>query len=228
MRQYVNEVRNDREVHEYFSLLIDKSSSSDTYANALEKLGSKLAQFVNPLIENSKKTVFSCSTEDADWLGKGLLENLLIENVSVAVFWNFRTHAGNDQNLVIAPIVKSYIEDIGNCDTLIICKSIIYTSCVIRTNITYLINQINPSKIIIVSPVLFKSAKESLLNEFDESTSSKFEFIYFAIDDEVTSQGEVVPGIGGNMYNRLGFSDVQNKNKYIPQLVKSRRDNLYR
>lgn len=227
MRHYINEVRNDREVHDCFSLLIDKSSSSETYATALEKLGSKLAEFVNPLIVNSKKTVFSCSTEDADWLGKGILENLFNKNLRIAVFWNFRTYAGNDKNLVIAPIVKSYIEDIGNCDTLIICKSIIYTSCVVRTNITYLINKINPSRIIIVSPVLFKCAKESLSKEFDVSISSKFEFIYFAIDDEVNSQGEVIPGIGGNIYNRLGFSDLESKNKYIPQLVKTRRDKHY-
>lgn len=227
MRQYNNEVKYDREVHQYFSLLIDKSSSSDTYAIALEKLGSKLAEFVNPRIVSSQKTVFSCSTEDADWLGKGILDNLSIKNLSVAIFWNFRTNAADNKNLVIAPIVKTYIEDIGNCDTLIICKSIIYTSCVVRTNITYLINKINPSKIIIVSPVLYKCAKESLSKEFDEAISSKFEFIYFAIDDEVTSQGEVIPGIGGNIYNRLGFSDQESKNKYIPELVRSRRDEHY-
>lgn len=227
MRQYTNEAKNDMEILHNFSLLIDKRSSSNVYSDALEKLGSKLAELINPKITSSNKIVFACSTEDADWLGKGILDNLLIKKINIAVFWNFRTNAMDDKNLIIAPIVKTYIEDIKSSDTLIICKSIIYTSCVVRTNLTYLINEINPNKIIIVSPVMFKCAKESLSEEFDKSISSKFEFIYFAIDDEVTPQGEVIPGIGGNIYNRLGFSNLENKNKYIPELVKHRRDEHY-
>jgi len=228
MREYTNEAKLDEEILQNFSLLIDKTSSSSTYSKALEKLGNKLAGFINPKIKDSKKIVFACSTEDADWLGKGIIDRLEIKDLSVAIFWNFRTQAINDKNLIIAPIIKTYIEDIKSSDTLIICKSIIYTSCVVRTNLTYLINEINPKKIIIVSPVLFKSAKESLSKEFDHSISSKFDFVYFAVDDKVTPEGEVIPGIGGNIYNRLGFSDIVNKNKYIPELVKDRRENQYR
>jgi len=227
MRKYTNVAKHDGEILHSFSLLIDKNSSSATYSKAMEKLGGKLAELINPRIKDSNKIVFACSTEDADWLGKGIIDNLIIKDLSIAIFWNFRTHAMNDKNLVIAPIIKTYIEDIKSSDTVIICKSIIYTSCVVRTNLTYLINEINPLKIIIVSPVLFKSAEESLSKEFDQSISSIFEFVYFAVDDKVTPEGEVVPGIGGNIYNRLGFSDVENKNKYIPELVKDRREKHY-
>lgn len=227
MRQYTNLAKKDPEILRSFSILTDKKSSSQIYSEAFFKLGGKLAELINLKINSSDQVVFSCATEDADWLGRGILDNLSVKKFNLAIFWNLRTRPFNDDNLVVAPIIKSYIEDIKSCDTLIICKSIIYTSCVIRTNLTYLINQINPTKIIIVSPVIFRSAEISLAQEFEDSISSKFEFIYFAIDDEVTSQGEVVPGIGGNLYTRLGFSGVENKNKYIPELVKHRRNLQY-
>ncbi|MGQ7846600.1 hypothetical protein ACUNV4_19110 [Granulosicoccus sp. 3-233] len=35
--------------------------------------------------------------------------------------------------------------------------------------------------------------------------------------------GEVIPGIGGNVYQRLGFGDQESKNRYTPDFVKERR-----
>jgi hypothetical protein len=87
----------------------------------------------------------------------------------------------------------------------------------------FLINQINPDKIFIVAPVMFKSAENSLNKEFESSISKKFEYIYFAIDDEISDEDEVIPGIG-DIYQRLGLGDTQIKNKYIPVLVKDRRN----
>jgi hypothetical protein len=94
---------------------------------------------------------------------------------------------------------------------------------VVRTNLTYLIEKINPSRILIAAPVIFSGAEPSLKNEFPAPISEKFEFIFFAKDDEVNKQGEVIPGIGGSVYNRLGLSDSVNKNKFIPEIVKRRR-----
>jgi hypothetical protein len=45
------------------------------------------------------------------------------------------------------------------------------------------------------------------------------------LDDEVSNEDEVI-SIGGNIYQRLGLGDSQIKNKYIPQLVKDRRNAL--
>ena len=228
MRVYTDIAKNDDENLENFTLLVDKKTSSSVYSDALFKLGKKLANQINNKIDSSNKVVFSCTTEDADWLGKGIIDNLAVnQNIGLAVFWNLRTQPFNDNKLTIAPIIKSYIENIENCDTLIICKSIIYTSCVVRTNLTYLINKINPKKIIIVAPVIFNKAQEFLSSEFDVSISSKFEYIYFAVDDQVTVNGEVIPGIGGNIYTRLGFVDSEDKNKYIPKLVMERREEHY-
>ncbi|MEQ1545248.1 hypothetical protein, partial [Methyloglobulus sp.] len=59
--------------------------------------------------------------------------------------------------------------------------------------------------------------------EFSEDISKRFEYVYFAEDSDMNPAGEVVPGIGGNLYVRLGFKDQQDKNKYQPNLVKQRR-----
>lgn len=224
MREYTIFAQQDEEIQANLSLLADKQTRAEIYANALSILGKKLALHINPKITSSEKIVLACTSEDADWLGKGILQTLWNTNINLAVFWNLRAKVDNDRELTIAPIVKSYIEEISNCKTLIICKSIIYTSCVVRTNLMFLINQINPDKIFIVAPVMFKSAENSLNKEFESSISKKFEYIYFAIDDEISDEDEVIPGIGGNIYQRLGLGDTQIKNKYIPQLVKDRRN----
>ncbi|MGX7690348.1 hypothetical protein ACWA1C_24480 [Flectobacillus roseus] len=224
MREYTIFAQQDEEIQANLSLLADKQTRAEIYANALSILGKKLALHINPKITSSEKIVLACTSEDADWLGKGILQTLWNTNINLAVFWNLRAKVDNDRELTIAPIVKSYIEEISNCKTLIICKSIIYTSCVVRTNLMFLINQINPDKIFIVAPVMFKSAENSLNKEFESSISKKFEYIYFAIDDEISDEDEVIPGIGGNIYQRLGLGDTQIKNKYIPLLVKDRRN----
>jgi hypothetical protein len=224
MREYTIFAQQDEEIQANLSLLADKQTRAEIYANALSILGKKLALHINPKITSSEKIVLACTSEDADWLGKGILQTLWNTNINLAVFWNLRAKVDNDRELTIAPIVKSYIEEISNCKTLIICKSIIYTSCVVRTNLMFLINQINPDKIFIVAPVMFKSAENSLNKEFESSISKKFEYIYFAIDDEISDEDEVIPGIGGNIYQRLGLGDTQIKNKYIPVLVKDRRN----
>ena len=54
----------------------------------------------------------------------------------------------------------------------------------------------------------------------------KFQFFYFAKDDERTSEGEVIPGIGGMVYDRLGFKGQDDKNSYVPEMVKKRRSQL--
>lgn len=223
MRKYSTYVNDDKSIIDSLNILADKTTSPKEYSDAFYKLGKKLSVYINDRLKQSKNVVIACSTEDADWLAKGIMDNLSVSKRNLVVFWNLRTNPFENKNLTIAPIVKTYTEDIDNCDTLIICKSIIYTSCVVKTNLTYLINKINPKDIIISAPVIFESAEKTLRKEFEESISSKFHFIYFAKDNKATPSGEVIPGIGGEIYKRLGLVDAVNKNKYIPELVKSRR-----
>jgi len=73
---------------------------------------------------------------------------------------------------------------------------------------------------------MHKDAQEKLNREFPAIISDKFNYIYFAVDDEKDSDENLVPGIGGNVYQRLGFKDQNDKNKFIPKLVKERRESL--
>ena len=75
----------------------------------------------------------------------------------------------------------------------------------------------------VVAPVLYHTAQSSLNSSFPENISNKFEYLYFASDDVRTEEGVVIPGIGGSVYERLGFGGQDDKNRYIPQIVKDRR-----
>jgi hypothetical protein len=35
---------------------------------------------------------------------------------------------------------------------------------------------------------------------------------------------DLVPGLGGDVYERLGFGTRDEKNRYVPEIVKSRRE----
>jgi hypothetical protein len=105
-------------------------------------------------------------------------------------------------------------------------KSVIFGACVVRTNLENLIQKIDPQEILIVAPVIYHQAKQSLAESFNPDLANKFQFFYFAEDDDCNEQGELVPGIGGSIYNRLGFAGQDEKNQYLPQLVKTRRDRI--
>ena len=49
----------------------------------------------------------------------------------------------------------------------------------------------------------------------------RFHFATFAIDDERVD-GEVIPGVGGMVYPRLGLGNMEEKNHYIPEMVLSK------
>jgi hypothetical protein len=222
MRKYSNIITEDPTIRGYLDTLVSPVVSSEEYSLAFLQLGVKLSECINKTINIKDEVIVASTTEDADWLTKGIFDNLLPLKKHLAVFWNKRTHPFENSNITIAPIVKTYIESDKKCDVLVICKSIIYTSCVVRTNLNFLIENANPEKIIIAAPVIFKSAEELLKSEFPLAVSSKFKFVYFAIDDQV-NKGMVVPGVGGDVYTKMGFKNSEEKNKYIPNIVKERR-----
>ena len=224
MRELTDYAKTSNTVQFLLNRLIDTSTSHEVYAESFYLLGKALTEVINNRYDLTKsKVMLACSSEDADWLSKGILDNIDSSLLSLAVFWNLRINPFEQKRLAIAPIVKSYVEDATEVDFLIVCKSIIYTSCVVRTNLTFLIEKVNPKKIVVTAPVLFKQAEETLKNEFDKDIADKFEFIYFAKDDEVNDNDEVLPGIGGSIYQRLGLGDAIQKNRYIPSIVKERR-----
>lgn len=75
-----------------------------------------------------------------------------------------------------------------------------------------------PKRILIAAPVILRGAQERLEEEFPRDISKRFRFFYFAEDDQKDTTGNVLPGIGGSVYERLGIAET-----FIPELVKERR-----
>lgn len=211
-------------------ILVDRSSVPDIYKHTMTKIGISLGDAVLTEIGDDRASVYlACTVEDADYLAKGILSRLerRFKSVGFACFWNERFSPFDMDDLQVAPIIKKYQEPAGRTvNYLVVVKSIISGACVVRTNLTHLIQSIEPEKIFIVAPVMYYQAEQKLKNEFDKSIYDKFQFFYFAEDDQRTSEGEVLPGIGGMIYNRLGFQGQEDKNKYVPEVVKSRRSKL--
>lgn len=210
--------------------LVDKSTPPETYRATMTKLGAHFGDVLLKEINDPAASVYLASTvEDADFLAKGILDQLetQLSSIAFACFWNQRMSPFDIKDLQIAPILKKYQESSSQTvNYLIVVKSIISGACVVKTNLTELIQKINPDKIFIVAPVIHTQSETKLQQEFPSTTYNKFQFVYFAKDEERTSDGEMIPGIGGMVYNRLGFKDQDDKNRYIPQIIKSRRAKL--
>lgn len=229
-RTYSDFCSND--IHAWLKTIADKSIEPILYKKIMTQLGSSLGDCILTQIENKESNVYLVSTvEDADFLAKGMLSSLedRLPKLAFACFWNQQFFMSEIENLKVAPILKKYQEPTENkVEYLIVVQSIISDACVIRTNIVNLIQKIEPEKIFIAAPVIYYNAEEKLKNEFEEHIYNKFKFFYFAKDTELTPEGEVIPGIGGNVYVRLGFENQDKKNQYIPEIVRQRRANFLR
>lgn len=243
-RTYSNFV--DRSIQALLDTIADKQTSPALYQDTMTKIGmllgsavlSQISQdtaFLSPCVgkqvsgDTQGNVYLACTVEDADFLAKGMLIPLEkhLQKVAFACFWNHRFSPFEIEDLKVAPIIKKYQEPVSQTvDYLIIVKSIISGACVVKTNIVDLIQSIEPEKIFIVAPVIYFEAEEKLKSNFDKSIYNKFQFFYFAKDDERTLEGEVIPGVGGNVYTRLGFEGQESKNQFIPEIVKSRRRKL--
>lgn len=217
----------DQDVQCRLEILADKSVTSEQYRETMTKIGRSLGNIILNKIGETKPNIYlACTVEDADFLAKGMLSILEshFSNIAFACFWNQRFSPFEVEDLKVSPILKKYQEPFSkSVQYLIVVKSIISGACVVKTNLVNLIQKIEPEKIFIVAPVIYKNAEQRLINEFEKNIYEKFQFFYFAKDDERTPNGEVIPGIGGNVYLRLGFEGQDNKNEYIPDIVKLRR-----
>ncbi len=204
--------------------------SHTEYRQAMTSLGESFGDiFLSKIPDNQPKIYLASTVEDADYLAQGVLSGLetRYHDISFACFWNQRFSPFDIPDLQVAPILKKYQEPTqAKVNYLIIVKSIISGACVVKTNLTNLIQKIEPEQIFVVAPVIYEGAEEKLKAEFEEDIHRKFQFFYFARDDEREKSGEVIPGIGGMVYERLGFDGQADKNQYIPALVKTRRKKM--
>lgn len=202
--------------------LLDSKSDPVIYRQHMTNLGRFLAStFVDKLSESNKVLLIS-TAEDADYLLSGVKNQLDTKGIQqkLAIFWNHH-HSLNSNGKSVAPILHRFIEDgYRDTDTVVIVKSVISGSCVVRTNLIAMLEQVRlVNRIYIVSPVMHIAAEENLEKEFPDEISSKFRFVYFAKDEEKSKSGEVIPGIGGQIYELLGLGDQPVLTGYIPKLV---------
>lgn len=213
---------NELKVKHALTQLIKPNVDSAEYRMAFSELGSELGTVIVKGYPKLGNILLVCASEDADWLAKGLIDSLH-RDIGLAVLWSNRITVCQDPKVEVSEIDKSYVDMEGNtCDTMIVVKSIISTSCVVKSQLNYLVKRVNPQNIIIAAPVMFVSAKDSLMNEFPASVNSKFSFLTFAIDDVRDDNGVVLPGVGGMVYPKLGLGNQVEKNSYMPQIVKDR------
>jgi hypothetical protein len=220
----------NQDIEALLNRLIDKATAPELYQETMIKLGSSFGDVLLNKIDDQLASVYLGSTvEDADYLAKGILDRLetKIKQISFACFWNQRLSPFEVEDLQVAPILRKYQEPSSEIvNYLVVVKSIISGACVVKTNLTELIQKIKPEKIFIVAPVVYLQSEARLKQEFEPKIYDKFQFLYFAQDDQRAPDGEMIPGIGGMVYDRLGFKDQDDKNRYIPQIVKARRSKL--
>lgn len=227
MRRYENLQYGDKKtICKSLDALADKTTGVEAYRNAFETIGIELGRILAQKVSDvpAEEIMLVCASEDADWLAKGVENGLSKGKLPVSIYWNIRDtvyQSDSGEKVEISPIVKAYEEPIAKCRLLIVVKSIISSSCVVKTQLTRLIDRVHPEMIVIMAPVMYKDAKPNLLKEFPEEISNKFRFLQFAVDDDREGD-EVIPGIGGMVYPRLGLGDINMKNQYIPQMVKAR------
>ena len=221
---------NTPHTQQLLATLANKQVSPAEYRQAMTSLGESFGDIFLRKIPRNQPSIYLASTvEDADYLAKGVLSRLetRYQAISFACFWNQRFSPFDIPDLQVAPILKKYQEPTqSKVNYLIIVKSIISGACVVKTNLANLIQKIEPEQIYVVAPVIYKDAEEKLKAEFEENIYQKFQFFYFARDDERDHSGEVIPGIGGMVYKRLGFDGQADKNKYVPKIVKARRKKM--
>jgi Uncharacterized protein conserved in bacteria (DUF2188) len=207
--------------------LADENSGVDSYRQSMYQLGECLGSSVlSQIVSDLGSAYLACTAEDADFLAKGILSRLegTIAKVTLACFWNKRFKPFGISDLQVAPILKRYLEPSdAQVDSLIIVKSIISGACVVRTNLIDMITRVSPQQIFIIAPVIYKGAEERLRKGFSEDIYNKFRYIYLAEDDIKSPEGIIIPGIGGDVYERLGFGSQDDKNRSTPKLVKERR-----
>ena len=226
MRQYT-QYGSASIIQDLLGLLANKKTNVEEYRKAFFNLGQQLGYVVantDEMKQAGKNVMLVCTSEDADWLAKGVEKGLDRGDLPLSVFWSSRSTVGMNEagdKIEISPILKSYEEPIEHCHTLLIVKSIISSSCVVKTLLMRLIKKVNPMHIIIMAPVMFENGPENLKKDFPQEIAEKFQFVTFAIDNEKNGS-EIIPGIGGMVYPRLGLGDSGEKNRYFPNLVKER------
>lgn len=224
-RVYSVYAEKDADARDLVDRIANQNLNVAEYRQAMIALGKALASFLPQKISSPLEDIYVvCTVEDADFLARGIIERLeqsgLGSRVKLMCLWNERVREGD---ISISPIFKQYKEgQTTQTASFVVVKSIISGACVVKTNLTRAISAVEVNQIFVVAPVILKGAQARLAKEFPKAISDKFEFFWVAEDSRKNGEN-VEPGIGGSVYERLGFGDESRKNEYIPEIVKQRR-----
>lgn len=227
-RTFTSFAEHDPEAKFLVNKLLRLREDVEGYRTNMRMLGVHLADSLLPLLRNelAEDICVVCTVEDADFLARGLIEELesngFRDKTHMICMWNQRM---KKEGVSVSPVLRTYEESFDKNNAIfIIVKSIISGACVVKTNLTKAITSANPRCVFVAAPVMLKDAETGLANEFPEAISRKFKFIHFATDTQKSADGEeVLPGIGGSVYELLGLGNETTKNKYIPEIVRERR-----
>lgn len=204
--------------------LLERSASPQQHGDAMYQLGEVLAARLMGTMPapGGKKVCLVSTAEDADYLARGVYDSLRNAglNVYFVCMWNHRDtlYPGG---VSVAPIIRQFHQPgFESCEEVVVLKSVILGACVVKTNITALLARMKPRVIHVMAPVIHAEAQESLRHEFPAKWSSKFRFHYLACDQQTDGDGNLSPGIGGNVYHRLGFAGQDDKNQHLPRMVR--------
>lgn len=212
-------------VQTWLSEIADRSTSVESYRRIMTCLGYELGKLFPLVSDSPEKVLIVATSEDADYLVTGYINALKEYGIDykLAIFWNHHYSLPNGSS--VAPITQRFIQNgFDDCSRVVILKSIVSGSCVIRTNLIALLASLNTdsiSDIIIAAPVMHEKSKANLKQDFPEDVSNKFDFQTFAIDSTREKNGIVLDGIGGEVYERLGLENqpALMKKGYMPELV---------
>ena len=201
---------------------------SQAYQATMRELGRHLSRSLmgqHGASLQGKDVCVICTVEDADFLAAGVLDGLIANGLEASrlflqCYWNDRVR---EDGISITLVIRQYVEPVESEKVAyVVVKSIISSGCVVRTNLTRALTEAKADSVYVLSPVMVAGAQERLGHEFPADLADKFSYIWFATDPEQV--GEVVsPGVGGLVYDRLGFDGEAGKNRHTPDIVRQRR-----
>ncbi|TGQ72894.1 MULTISPECIES: hypothetical protein [unclassified Mesorhizobium] len=223
-RRYLGVATND--VIEPLAALMEASTPPAAYRDALQHLGDCLANRMSQSVDLKGKVVLVVAgVEDVDSLGSGFIEVMAKAGADVRLtcLWMDRKTLKVPYREEVANIIQEYMDPIPpHVDHFVVLKSIVSSSCTIRTSLLRMLDETDPGRIHVASPVMLKGARKRLEAEFPASVGDKFEYWILAVDAQADENGNVIPGIGGSVYQRMGFDSQDDKNFYMPALVADR------
>lgn len=228
-RKYTTISKNDAEARHLVDEIADLSIGVSRYREVMVAMGRKLAgEMVKSFPANDSNDIcVVCTVEDADYLARGVVDVLndagLASRVKLLCLWNGKVR---EEGVSLSPVLKQYKEDATTQKVdYVIVKSIISGACVVKTNLTRALSSKNFNSIFVAAPVMALGAEQRLAQEFPTDIAKHF--TYFSLAEDSGGTGEnVVPGIGGSVYERLGLGNEKTKNKIVPSIVKARRERL--